>query len=82
MDSKPLAPLEIPSSSLSPEVLAAITESFILREGTDYGSHEVDLLTKITQVQKQIAKGQVKIVFDPNTESVNLMTALDWRKII
>lgn len=81
MDMKPLPPLEIPSSALSSEILDAITESFILREGTDYGSNEVSLLTKIEQVQKQIAKGQVKIVFDPNTESVNLMTTLDWRKI-
>ena len=80
MDEKAQPPIEIPSSALSPEILAAITESFILREGTDYGAREVELTTKKEQVQKQIFKGQVKIVFDPHTESVNLMTTQDWER--
>ena len=75
-------PVEIPLSALSPEILRSVTESFVLREGTDYGRNEVELETKINQVEKQIARDQVKIVFDPNTESVTLMTAMDAKKFL
>ena len=66
-------PLEIPSDQLSPEVLTELIESFILREGTDYGESEVPLKRKIEQVRAQIAKGEVKIYFDAESESVTLL---------
>ena len=33
------------------------------------------------QIRKQLQKAQIKIVFDPATESVTLMTLHDWKKI-
>ena len=39
--------IEIPAERLSAEVLRAVIEEFILREGTDYGSYEVSLEDKI-----------------------------------
>ena len=73
-------PVEVPIDALNAELLDAIIESFILREGTDYGSVEFSLETKLKQVRKQIEKGDVRIVFDPSTESVNLMTDRDFKK--
>lgn len=73
-------PIEVPIEALSAELLDAIIESFILREGTDYGSVEFSLEAKLKQVRRQIEKGDVKIVFDPTTESVNLMTDRDFKK--
>lgn len=73
-------PVEIPIDQLSEETLAAVIESFILREGTDYGREEVAYDTKAEQVKRQLARGDIKIVFDPNTESITFLTKDEWRK--
>lgn len=64
--------IEVPVASLSAETLNAVIESFILREGTDYGSVEVSLETKIRQVRTQIEKRDVILVFDIESETVTL----------
>lgn len=74
-------PLEIPASALSEDALLGVIDSFIQREGTDYGVAEVSYATKVKQVRSQIDKGSVKIVFDPNLQSVSLMTDVDWKKL-
>lgn len=74
-------PLEVPASALSPEALTAVIESFILREGTDYGREEVSHESKIERVRKQLAKGDIKLVFDAESESVTFMTTRDWDKL-
>ena len=66
--------IEIPAEKLSAEVLRAVIEEFILREGTDYGSYEVSLDNKIDQVKGQLKRGDVLITFDPATENCNLLT--------
>ena len=75
-----LPPIEIAHDSLSAEVLTNVIESFILQEGTDYGAVESSLETKIRQVRAQVEKGDVKIVFDPNTDSVTLLTKTEFAK--
>ncbi|MEZ0391978.1 MAG: YheU family protein [Pseudobdellovibrionaceae bacterium] len=74
-------PVLVPVEALSAETLQALIESFILREGTDYGRQEVEHQTKLEQIKRQMDKGQVKIVFDPNSESVTLMTDRDWKRL-
>lgn len=74
--------VEIPWMSLSAEALQGVIEEFILRYGTDYGVHEVSHEAKVQQVQKQINRGDIKIVFDPQLESVTLMTAAEWKKTL
>ena len=76
-----LPPMEVPRDALSEEAFRGIIESFILREGTDYGREEVLLETKINQIERQLDKGDVKIVFDPNTESVGIVTLNEWQKL-
>ncbi|MFV8247718.1 YheU family protein [Bdellovibrio bacteriovorus] len=73
-------PIEIPKEALSEQALRGVIDNFIQREGTDYGVNEVSYETKMQQVQKQIDKGHVRIVFDPNTETVSLMPELEWKK--
>lgn len=75
-----LPPVEIPASALSPEALNGLIESFIMREGTDYGLSEVSHETKVAQVRKQIEKGDVKIIFDLHTDTATLLTDRDWKK--
>lgn len=73
-------PVEVPASALSDEVLEALVESFVLREGTDYGAQEVSLAKKIEQVKRQLSSGEVRIVFDASTESVSLLTKVDFKR--
>jgi uncharacterized protein YheU (UPF0270 family) len=65
--------VEIPHDQLSPEALRGVIESFVLREGTEYGARDVPLDTKVAQVLRQIERGEARIVFDPNTETVDVV---------
>ena len=54
-------------------VLHAVIESFVLREGTDYGEKEFSLADKVARVHSQLRSGEAKIVFDPESESVTIV---------
>lgn len=73
-------PIEVPREKLSAEILDALIEEFVLREGTDYGAVEVSLLKKKQQVEKQIIKDEIKIVFDFETQSATLMTKQEFKR--
>ena len=47
-------------------------ESFVLREGTDYGEREYSLDQKVSQVRAQLERGQARILFDPHTSTVTI----------
>jgi uncharacterized protein len=64
--------VEVPWTELAPATLRALVESFVLREGTDYGVHETPLASKVEQVMQQLRRGEAQIVFDPDTESVDI----------
>ncbi|TVZ38442.1 hypothetical protein P886_2809 [Alteromonadaceae bacterium 2753L.S.0a.02] len=63
----------IPPEQLTEEVLRSIVESFITREGTDYGDTELSLSEKTEQLLPQVIAGEVLILFDEDSESVNLI---------
>jgi uncharacterized protein YheU (UPF0270 family) len=71
----PQDPVDIPHTELSSDVLQRVIESFVLREGTDYGIQEVSLEGKVTQVLRQLERGEAQIVFDPNTETIDIVVA-------
>ena len=66
--------IEIPPNMLADEILVSIIEEFINREGTDYGKQEVQLDLQIKKARSKIIRGDVLIMFDPKTESCNLIT--------
>jgi uncharacterized protein YheU (UPF0270 family) len=68
-----IAPIRVPLDNLEPDTLRAVIESFVLREGTDYGLHETSLEAKVAQVLMQLRRGEAHITFDPASESVNLV---------
>lgn len=69
----------IPYQQVSPDALRGLIEEFITREGTDYGWEETSLERKVQQVQAQLERGDVVIVFDAATESVSLLPERDAR---
>ena len=68
-----IAPIRVVPDDLEPDTLRAVIESFVLREGTDYGVHETSLEDKVAQVLIQLRRGEAHITFDPATESVNVV---------
>jgi uncharacterized protein YheU (UPF0270 family) len=67
------APIRVAPDDLKPDTLRAVIESFVLREGTDYGVHETSLEDKVAQVLMQLRRGEGHITFDPATESINVV---------
>ena len=68
-----IAPIRLAPDDLEPDTLRAVIESFVLREGTDYGLHETSLEDKVAQVLIQLRRGEAHVTFDPATESVNIV---------
>jgi uncharacterized protein len=74
METENPQPIVIPHTELSAEALQSVVESFILREGTDYGEHEVSLEQKVAQVLRQLERGEARIIFDAKLETVDIVT--------
>jgi uncharacterized protein len=69
---EPAEPVVIPHTELSADALQSVIESFVLREGTDYGDHDVSLQQKVAQVMRQLQRKEAQIIFDPNTGSIDI----------
>ena len=67
----------IPVDAISREVLDALMEEFVTRDGTDYGLEERTLARKKAAVLAQIHGGDAVIVFDPESESCNIVLERD-----
>jgi uncharacterized protein YheU (UPF0270 family) len=82
-DDEEAAPIRLAPDDLAPDTLRAVIESFVLREGTDYGLQETSLDDKVAQVLAQVRRGDAHVVFDPATDSVTIVVtrALDDRVI-
>lgn len=72
----------IPYQQLAPTTLEALIEAFVLREGTDYGDTELSLADKVDLVLQQIKQGQVVICYSEQEETVDLLTARDYRQLL
>jgi uncharacterized protein YheU (UPF0270 family) len=68
-------PVAIPHTELSQEALRGVIESFVLREGTDYGERDVSHEDKVADVTRQLERGEAQIMFDPLDSSVTIVTA-------
>lgn len=75
MDPEQNEPVVVPHTDLAADVLKALVESFVLREGTDYGQQELDLQDKVARVIRELERGEARIVFDPDTETVSIVLA-------
>ena len=64
---------QIPLDQLSPEVLRNLVEEFVTRDGTDYGAVERGVIEKIDSVLRQLRSGEARILFDPETETTNIV---------
>lgn len=72
-DEEDLTPVAVPYSELSPEALQGVIEAFVLREGTEYGEREFTLAEKRSHVMLQLERGEALIMFDPQSQSVDIV---------
>lgn len=77
MPDEPAAPIVVPHRELEHSTLRGVVESFVLREGTDYGLRETSLDDKVSEVLAQLRKGEAHIVFDPESESISIVLSRD-----
>lgn len=63
----------IPWRDIAPETLNNLIESFVLREGTDYGEHERSLEQKVHDVIRQLKNGEVVLIWSELHETINIM---------
>jgi len=66
---------EIPHTALSGEALRGLVEEFVSRDGTDYGAREIALEEKVADVMEQLERGEVRIWYDPDSETATIRVA-------
>ncbi|BDH44313.1 UPF0270 protein YheU [Salmonella enterica subsp. enterica serovar Choleraesuis] len=69
----------IPWQDIPAETLENLIESFVLREGTDYGEQEQSLAQKVADVKRQLASGEAVLVWSELHETVNIMPRNQFR---
>ena len=65
--------MEIPYTELSGDPLRGVIQEFVSREGTEYGQREYTLEDKIKRVVRQLESGEVKLFFDEQSQTCNLV---------
>ena len=72
--------MRISLDSLSERALLGIIESFVLREGTEYGPSDHVLIDKCDEVLEQLRRGEALIDFDPTTDTIDIRRVLEDQK--
>ncbi len=65
--------VDVPYERLDPETLRNVIEEFVTRDGADWGEVGGTLEEKIGQVMQQLRSRKIKIVFDLNSETANIV---------
>ena len=64
----------VPSDALDRETLRRVLESFVNREGTDYGPRVFTLEEKVDALRSQLTAGEIYLTYDAESDSINLIT--------
>lgn len=64
----------IPHTAVKSDILRAVIEEFVTREGTDYGQTAFSLESKVEAVLKQLEQKKVFLVFDPESETCDIVS--------
>lgn len=67
------AGIEVPHGDISDDALRGLAESFVLREGTDYGDQAFSLDEKVARVIAQLQRGDAAIVFNTVSGGIDIM---------
>ena len=71
----------IPFEQLDKDTLYNLIESYVLREGTDYGKQEVSIQSKVAQVNQQLRNGEAMVFFSELHESVSIISKNEFKAL-
>ena len=63
----------VPYTELSSQALRGVIESFVLREGTEYGERDHSLDEKVAAVIAQLERGEARIMYEPESSTIELI---------
>ncbi|ROS00988.1 hypothetical protein EDC56_1411 [Sinobacterium caligoides] len=73
--------MKIPYQQLSSDALDALLDEIVTREGTDYGAVAMSLEQRKLQLRSSLEAGEANIVFDAETETVNVINQQAFNEI-
>ncbi|MBL4794400.1 MAG: YheU family protein [Pseudomonadales bacterium] len=73
---------EIPYTTLDQETLRNLIVEIVTRDGTDYGFDESSTDEKVSQVVMGLKSGKMKLVFNEETETCSLCSAMEFKKLV
>ena len=65
--------VDVPYERLDPETLRNVIEEFVTRDGSDWGEAGGTLEEKVGQVMQQLRSRKIKIVFELNSQTANIV---------
>ncbi|TMP03889.1 hypothetical protein CWC11_12595 [Pseudoalteromonas sp. S3178] len=71
----------IPFEQLDKDTLYNLIESYVLREGTDYGEQEITIESKVAQVNQQLKSGEAMVFFSELHESVTIISKGEFKAL-
>jgi len=75
MSEQPPEPIVVPYTALAADTLSAVVESYVLREGTEYGERDYSLADKVAHVMRALERGEARIIFEPISQSIDIAPA-------
>jgi len=75
MSEQPPEPIVVPYRALAADTLRAVVESYVLREGTEYGERDYSLADKVAHVMRALERGEARIIFEPISQSIDIAPA-------
>ncbi len=67
--------VDVPCQRLPQAVYRALLEEYVTRDGTDYGERELSLEEKVQDIQGRVARGEVRLLFESESEQWDLVAA-------
>ncbi len=74
--------VEVPPARLEPEVLQALLQEYVTRDGTDYGERELGLAEKEQALRQQLQEGVLLLLYDTETEAWDLLEREQARSLL
>jgi len=65
--------VEIPYEKLDAQTLRNLIQEFVTRDGADWGDAGGTLEEKVAQVIRQLKQKKIKVVFDLQSETANIV---------
>ncbi len=66
--------VHVPITRLQGDTLIALLEEYASRDGTDYGLREVTLQEKVAQLQLQLQREDIALLYDADSETWDLVS--------